>query len=178
MEELVLRAKNGDADAYTQLILEIKNDLYKICKTRLTDDNEIEDMIQDTMIQTFKNIKKLKDPNKFKFWVIKILINQCNHYYRKKNKRKIINIEDDFNNFENELFTNNIENIESDMAFYQLLNNLKYEERIIIILYYSEQFTFKEISQILKINENTVKTRLYRAKENIKNQWEGEIKNG
>ena len=178
MEELVLRAKNGDADAYTQLILGIRNDLYKICKMRLTNDDEIEDMIQDTMIQTFKNIKKLKDPNKFKWWVIKILINHCNHDYRKKNKRKIVNMEDDFNHFENELYSNNIETIESDMAFYQLLSNLKYEERMIIILYYSEQFTFKEISQILKINENTVKTRLYRAKEKIKKQWEGEIKNG
>ena len=178
MDELVLRAKDGDADAYTQLILEIRNDLYKICKMRITSDDEIDDIIQDTMIQTFKNIKKLKDPSKFKSWIISILINNCNHYYMKKNRRKIVSIEDNLNDCENKLYENNIDDIESDMNFYQLLSNLNYEERIIIILYYSEQFTFKEISQILKISDNTVKSRLYRAKNKIKNECEGGIKNG
>ena len=50
-----------------------------------------------------------------------------------------------------------------------MIKELKYEERIIIILYYSEKYTTKEISNILKINENTIKTRLSRAKEKIKN---------
>lgn len=78
LKELIKRAQNGDANAFTNLILSIKNDLFKIAKTRLVNDADIEDVIQETMIETYKFIKKLKEPEKFKKWVIKILINKCN----------------------------------------------------------------------------------------------------
>lgn len=175
MEELVNKAKKGDIDAYTNLILLIRNDLYKICKTRIFDDNDIEDIIQDTMIQTFKKIKFLKNSQKFKSWIIKILINNCNNYYRIKSRNKEI----DFNySYYKELSQNNIDIVDDDINFYQLLSILEYEERIIIILYYSERFTLKEISKILKINENTIKTKIRRAKDKIKEDIEGGIQVG
>lgn len=179
VEELVLKAKRGDTEAYTQLMLEIRNDLYKICKTRIISDDEIDDIMQETMIQTFKNIRTLKDTSKFKSWIITILINNCNKLYRKKQKIRLVNIEEESSrSIKNNLISNNIENIEADMNFYQLLSNLKYEERIIIILYYSEGFTLKEISKILHTNENTIKTRLYRAKEKIKEKCKGGMEIG
>ncbi len=63
--------------AYTQLILNMKNDLYKIAKTRFINDDEVDDAIQETMIMSYKYLKKLKDPSKFKAWIIKFLISNC-----------------------------------------------------------------------------------------------------
>lgn len=172
MNELILEAKRGNKEAYTQLMMMINNDLYKICKTRLSCEDDIEDAIQETMIQTFKNIMNLRDINKFKSWIISILINNCNKIYKKRYKFKLlsfdINEKELKNKADKELCSSNIEKIEEDLDFYDLINKLKYEERIIIILHYSERFTLKEISQILKVNENTIKTRLYRAKEKIR----------
>lgn len=169
MEELVVRAKNGDEKAYTQLMLAIKNDLYKICKTRIASDDDIDDIIQDTMIQTFKSIKKLKDNTKFKSWIVTILINNCNKLYKEKQKIKLITNKFSYKQNDREiLIENNMIKSEDDMNFYQLLDHLKYEEKVVIILYYSEKFKINEISKILHINENTVKTRIYRAKEKIK----------
>ena len=169
MEELVVREKNGDKKAYTQLMLEIKNDLYKICKTRIACDDDIDDIIQDTMIQTFKSIKKLKDNTKFKSWIVTILINNCNKLYKEKQKIKLITNKFSYKQNDREiLIENNMIKSEDDMNFYQLLDHLKYEEKVVIILYYSEKFKINEISKILHINENTVKTRIYRAKEKIK----------
>ena len=165
MEELVVRAKNGDEKAYTQLMLAIKNDLYKICKTRIASDDDIDDIIQDTMIQTFKSIKKLKDNTKFKSWIVTILINNCNKLYKEKQKIKLITNKFSYKQNDREiLIENNMIKSEDDMNFYQLLDHLKYEEKVVIILYYSEKFKINEISKILHINENTVKTRIYRAK--------------
>ena len=179
MEELVLKAKKGDSEAYTQLMLQIRNDLYKICKTRVSNDDEIDDIIQETMIQTFKHIKKLRDTSKFKSWIITILINNCNKSYRKQQKLNLISIEyNSEKNIEHKLVSNNIENTEDDINFYQLIYNLKYEERIIIMLYYSEGFTLKEISKILHTNENTIKSRLYRAKEKIRLECKGGMQIG
>lgn len=64
MEELIQKAKKEDKEAFTKLILEISNDLYKIAKTRITNTQDIEDAIQETMIEAFKSIKKLKDITK------------------------------------------------------------------------------------------------------------------
>lgn len=119
MDELILMAQAGDEDAFTKMILYIKDDLYKIAKTRIANETDIEDAIQETMIETYKSIKRLKDPNKFKKWVIKILINKCNRIYRRKYK------------------------------------------------------TEKEIKSILKMNENTINTHLYRARQKIKTNYGG-----
>lgn len=166
MEELFLKAKNGDTNAFTQIILSMRNDLYKIAKTRITNDDDIEDIIQETIIATYESLKKVKEPDKLKIWIIKILVNKCNKLYRKKYKKDISINE---YNLDNYIIMNNQKNIEDDLNFYSLIKDLKYEERIIIILFYMEQYSLEDISKILKMKKNTIKTHLYRGRQNIKN---------
>ena len=170
-EQLIEKAQKGDKQAFTDLVLGIKIELYKIAKSRITNESDIDDAIQETMIELFKSIKKLRDPKKFKMWAIKILINKCNKIYKKKHKK---DISIDEYNVEKFIITNSFKEIEADINFYNLIKNLKYEERIIIILYYMEKYTTKEISKILHMKENTVKSHLFRAKKTIKIQLEGE----
>lgn len=164
MEELVKKAQNGDKEAFTNLVLLLKNDLYKIAKVRLKNDDDTYDAIQETMIIAFKSIKKLRQPLCFKSWIIKILINKSNDMYSKRNKRHIISLDevDNYKNIKNS-------DIESTLDFNFICRNLKYEDRMIIILYYMERFTDKEIGEILNLKENTVKTKRTRAKQEIKN---------
>lgn len=168
MKELIKKAQNGDKQAFTDIIMNIEDDLYKIAKTRISNEADIDDLIQDTMIESYKHIKSLKEPYNVKMWVIKILINKCNKLYKKK-YRKEISIDE--YNMENYIILNNQKDIEDDLNFYYLIKCLKYEERIIVILYYKEQFSVEEISKILKINKNTVKTNLYRARQKIKENF-------
>lgn len=165
MDELILKAQKGDIVAFTEIILSIKNDLYKIAKTRISNDDDIDDIIQETMIETYKHIKKLQDPQKFKAWTIKILINKCNKLYKKKYKK---DVSIDKYNLDNYIILNSQKDIEDDLNFYSLIQDLKYEERIIIILYYMERYSIEDISKILKLNKNTIKTHLHRAREKIK----------
>ena len=169
MDELILMAQAGDEDAFTKMILYIKDDLYKIAKTRIANETDIEDAIQETMIETYKSIKRLKDPNKFKKWVIKILNNKCNRIYRRKYKT---DISIDEYNVET-LKSNNIIDVENKLNFYDIIKILNYEERLIIILYYMEDYSVKEIKSILKMNENTINTHLYRARQKIKTNYGG-----
>ena len=170
MEELVLKAQHGDEQAFTDLILTLKHDLYKIAKMRIVSNDDIDDAIQETMIEAFNNIRKLKKIESFKPWIIKILINKCNKIYQKK-KMNEITFEEDIENY---LVHESAHLSENDMDFYLLIKCLKYEERIIVTLYYLECYTTKEISQILSINENTIKTKLARAKIKIKNNYKEE----
>ena len=170
MKQLISKAQEGDEKAFTQIIMMINDDLYKIAKSRITNEADIEDAIQETMIETYKSIKKLKDPNKLKKWIIKILINKCNRIYRRKYKN---DISIDEYNLNNSKTTNNISDIENNMNFYDIIKDLNYEERIIVILYYMEEYSVKEIKKILKMNENTIYTHLHRARQKLKMKYGG-----
>lgn len=63
MEELVKRAKVGDNQAFTELIMNIQMDLYKIAKAKIKDDDDINEAVQETIIKAYSSIKKLKDEN-------------------------------------------------------------------------------------------------------------------
>ena len=54
MEELIQKAKNGDKEAFTTIMLSLEKDLYKIAKTRLKNDDDIYDAIQETIIEDLK----------------------------------------------------------------------------------------------------------------------------
>ena len=93
MEELIQKAKNGDKEAFTTIMLSLEKDLYKIAKTRLKNDDDIYDAIQETIIEAFKSIKKLKNTEAFKTWIIRILINKTNDIFRRKKHKKEILLE-------------------------------------------------------------------------------------
>ena len=84
LSNLVKLAKKNDKEAFCKLITYIKKDLYLIAKTKLKNEDDIADVIQDTIIVCYKNIKNLRDINAFKAWAIKILINKCNKLYGKQ----------------------------------------------------------------------------------------------
>lgn len=165
MDELIERAKKGDKDAFTQIVMNNKLNLYKIARTKLKNEEDIEDIIQETMIIMYTKLNKLKDNSKFNIWLYKILINKCNERYR-KNKFKFISYKD----IENEIVDDKNTNVEDILEYENLLQTLKKEEKIIILLYYSNGYTTKQIAQILNKNENTIKTKLRRIREKLKNQ--------
>ena len=143
-----------------------KADLYKIAKARLKNDDDVFDVIQETMIIAYKTLKNLKEPLCFKVWLIKILVSKSNDVYKKKNKRNVISLEEIENFCEN--VSLDIDSIETKLDFNFICKHLKYEERIIIALFYMERFTDKEIGEILKLKENTIKTKRTRAIQEIK----------
>ena len=173
IENLVSESQKGNNDAFTELILTFKTDLFKIAKMRLICEDDVEDAIQETIIQAYKNIKKVKHPQFFKAWIIKILINQCNRIYKKSTK--VTQVE--YNEQINLSYIDNEENI-NQMDFYILIRTLTYNERISLTLYYLLDFTTKEISSILKEPEATIRSRISRAKLKLKEIYKEENNNG
>ena len=165
MEELVEKSKKGDNQAFADLIISIENELYKIARTRLRNEDDIKEAVQETIVKSYSSIKKLRNNKFFKTWIIKILINECNNIYSKTKK----------NNFEE--YNENTIKIESvnelntkidNLDFFILIDNLNYTERIVLTLFYLEEFSTKEISKILKEPEATIRTRLSRARNKLK----------
>ena len=168
MEELVEKAKNNDKLAFSKLIKSIEKELYLTAKTRLKNEDDMEDAIQETVFKCYKNIKMLRDNSLFKAWAIKILINECNNIYRRKNKNIISYEEKEMENYIS------ADNDDEKMEFELLIQDLSYEEKIILTLYYYSRYTIREISKIAKVNQNTIKGKMARARKKIKRLYENE----
>lgn len=168
MEELVEKAKHNDDNAFNELILLVQKEMYLIAKTKLKNDDDIADAIQETIISCYKNLHRLRNKTLFKTWLIKILINECNKVYKKRKKYQISYEEKDIERYlRDEDFS--LENIGFDI----LIRELNDEEQLILSLYYYSEYSTKEISKILKKNENTIRSKISRAKEKLRKQYEG-----
>ncbi len=172
MEELIDKAKKGDKEAYTLLIQSLEKDLYCIASVKLNNIEDINDAIQETMLNSYRNIKKLKDPKAFKSWIIKILLNECKKIYARKYKIK--ELLDKITIICNNKNDDDIRDIEGKIDLEKAIKRLKKEEQLLITLYYLEDLSYIEISRILNINYNTVKTKVLRAKEKLKDIIEKE----
>lgn len=167
MEELIELAKKGNEDAFTQIIMMIEKDLYKIARMRFFSEDDICEVVQETIIEAFKNLKKVRKNEYFKTWVIKILINKCNKLYKSKCKRQNF-IEWNDTNITNIYSKNTDEEVIDKLDFEILINDLSYNEKIALILYYMENLTTKQISKILREPESTIRNRISRAKIKLK----------
>ncbi len=176
MEELITKAKNGDDIAYKELIDCIKSILYRVARTRLDNEDDIYEAINETVYRAYKGLKKLKQIEFFQTWVIKILINECNRIYKRNQKQlKLIKKMEKISYIQGEKDTNPLDNIENKMDFEKLITNLNDEEKIVFVLYFYAGYDTTEISKILKESPNTIKSRLRRGKEKIYNLLEGGV---
>lgn len=166
MDELleIENAKKGSKEAFSKLIQKYEHSMYTIARARLGNIEDVNDVIQDTILDIYLHLNKLKDITKFKSWMTTILINNCNKWYIKNGKDKE-NLSYD------ELDENNIQIREDEienLSFFEIISFLDIEEKTIITMYYLDEYTTREISEILGINESTLRSRISNIRNKIK----------
>ena len=160
-EQDIALARKGDDRAFSRLIEEELLYMYRISKSILQHEADVEDAVQEAVIKAWTQLRSLKDNRYFKTWLIRILINQCNEILRKQ--KRIVLTNDNIN------FTEDYEDSSERMALKDAINRLDGEQRTVIILFYFEDLSYSEISYALGIPEGTVKSRLSRAKNKLNN---------
>jgi RNA polymerase sigma-70 factor (ECF subfamily) len=160
MDKLISDAKKGDADAFVQLMENSKADMYKTASAILRNDADCADAISETILKCWKNIRKLKSDRYFKTWLTRILINSCNDIIRKNSRTVYV---DSYEAIDKpDPSDSNKENIS------ECFGAIDESYRVILVLYYSQGFSVKEIADIMKMKENTVKTRLARGRKQFR----------
>lgn len=159
MVQLVKRAMRSDTDAFLELIECNSLAMYKVARAILGNDEDAADAIQDTILICFEKIHTLKNPEYFKTWLIRILINECNQILR---HYRNMNLQEDFPEIPRKDMSM------AEFEFKEMLSQVEEKYRIILVLYYVEGYKISEIAELLEMNENTVKTRLSRAREQIR----------
>ena len=157
---LVKRAQRKDVDAFVALMEKHKTGLYKVAKSYLRSEEDVADVMQDTVLSAYEHIQELRNVSYFKTWLTRILINHCKNLLR---QQKHCVVSEQVADSESSKAVP-----ESDREFYALIGELPEDYRMIFLLYYGEGFHTGEIAQILELNENTVKSRLKRGREKLR----------
>lgn len=139
------------------------NRLLGISMRYLSDQNTAEDVLHDSFIGIFKNIKKFKGNSALYTWLTRVVINDCLSYLRKKKRSKL--------EFRDEMEYTEVEELsEEEIAQYSceqlldLMNLLPEGYRTILCMYSIDGLTHKEISDYLKISESSSRSQLSRAR--------------
>lgn len=165
--EIVERLKQGDRDALGELYAIYGNKAlrtaYLICSDRFL----AEDVVSEVFICVYKNIGKLKETEHFRGWFFRILgraaVKICKREGRVKPTEDIGVILDRGGGVRDEYFA-----AERFKELYGEIERLSPKLRAVIVLYYFNDMSIREIAQSLGLFEGTVKSRLYRAKKELK----------
>ena len=148
---------------FTRRVLAMENRLYRISCGMLSSHQDRLDAVQEAVVRAWSRIHTLRESQYFETWLTRILINECHNIQKLRNR--IVPLESIG------------EPSYSDAGNPPLRDavlKLDEEARLPLILHYMEGYRMREIAQILKIPEGTVKTRLVRAKKQLKQLMEEE----
>lgn len=145
------------------LILAAERQMYVTAKSILKDDNDCADAIQNAIVKAFMKRHSLKNEAYAKTWLIRIVINEC--YSILRSSRKIVSLEEC-----KEVNDTYAEDKKDYGELYAAVRHLKDDLRMVVVLYYIEEFSCKEIAAILEISEGAVQKRLARARAKMKEE--------
>ncbi|CAB1057481.1 RNA polymerase sigma-54 factor RpoN [Olavius sp. associated proteobacterium Delta 1] len=168
---LVNQAREGNRSALTQLADRFQQDIFRMVFYRIRSRVDAEDITQDVFLKAFQKISSVKDAAKFRGWLFSIALNRIRDFQRKKRFRSL------FKNEDENIESHPIEKADSDQPealeqvlrkdFWRqiglILKKLPTMEREVFLLRFFDHLSIKEIAGVLKKNESTVKTHLYRA---------------
>ena len=136
--------------------------LYRVAYTILRNDDACKDALQDTALKAWEKRATLREPQYFRTWITRILINTC--YDTQRKRRRIVLVE--------EIPEPAVPPPDPTLAF--ALEALPEKLRLPLVLFYAEGMTYEEIAQALHIPLQTVRGRLHRAKGELRKELDAE----
>ena len=162
----------SNPEAFERLVNSVRTKLYKTGMAILKNDDDVCDAIQDTLISAYKYFDTLREEKYFATWITRILINKCYDIIKKNQKVSYLNKQVEIN--ENTAY---YDEYKIDSRVEKALNSIDPDLRTTTVLYYYDDFSVEEISDILNIPAGTVKSRLARAREKLYNLLKEEGEN-
>lgn len=163
---IVKQAQRRNHEAFSELVNLYLEDMYRVAIAILKNEDDAGDAIQDTILTCWEKIDTLKKSEMYKTWMTRILINHCYDILRKRMNYESL----DTCNEPSKCDEYNIE-------FKEALQSIDEKYRLPIELYYGQEFKVKEISEILSLPENTIKTYLSRGRKQLAKYYGEELQN-
>lgn len=171
----VAQARNGDPDAWDTLLRRYRLPIYIYIFQLVRNEQTSFDLVQETMVSAIRNIGMLQDDRKFASWLYRIAHQKCLQLWRRQNReghalRELGEEPDDYEENPRQMLIRE----EQRARFLELLEQLPFEQRSALVLFFVEEFSLDEIASITGTSVGTVKSRLHYAKKALRALWEKE----
>jgi len=156
--ELVVKAQSGDREAFAALATASYERLYGIARRVLRDSHSAEDAVQEALIRSWRDMRSLRDPDRFDAWLYRLLINACRDQARSSRRIAV------------EVREIDVEQLDTTDAYSQVVNRdelqrafmaLPVDQRAVLVLTHYIGLPAAEVGQILGIPTGTVYSRLH-----------------
>lgn len=171
-EQLIIqRAQKGNQDAFAVLVDEHQRYIYNLAFRLLKDENEALDLTQETFVRAWTALPNFRGQSQFRTWLYRITTNLC--YNRLPNLRRSLNdLGDDVldvipeTEFDNP--AHKFESAETRNHLYKAIDELETNYKLLITLRYQNELSYEDIAATLNLPLGTVKTGIFRAKEQLR----------
>jgi RNA polymerase sigma-70 factor (ECF subfamily) len=174
--ELVRRAKNGDKEAFASLVQRHQGRVFAVAGGILRNREDVEDIAQQAFLKAYFSLKRFDQRAAFSTWLYKITVNECWDFLRKRKVRPLV-LEADLNEEQARRYQaagevadarpDASEQLAAQERVGQLLECLEERDRTMLVLKEVQGFSVEEIAAVFELNVNTVKVRLFRARQKI-----------
>jgi RNA polymerase sigma-70 factor, ECF subfamily len=177
--ELVRRAQAEDKEAFEELVRRHQHRVFAVAGGILRQREDVEDIAQQVFVKAYFSLKRFDQRAAFSTWLYKITVNECWDLLRKKKVRPLVYesdlSEEQARQFEGSERQQNLgpdasEALEARQHIEHLLAGIDERDRMMLILKEVQGFAVEDIAQMLDLNANTVKVRLFRARRRIVSQ--------
>jgi len=185
--ELVRLSQSGNEPAFEDLVRRHQQRVFALVNGILRRPDDVEDVAQQVFLKAYLGIKRFDQRAAFSTWLYKIAVNECWDYLRKKKVRPLV--------YEADLSEEQVSRLDgivsadrppegpNDRAearelLERMLDTLPEQDRQLLLLKEVEGFSVQELAEILKLNVNTVKVRLFRARGRIMDVYKRRLSQG
>ena len=164
------KVKKGNSDAFKYLVERHKDMVFTIVLRIVRNREDAEEIAQDAFIKAFQSLGSFEGKSKFSTWIYKIAYNLSISKTRKKKYENVDideNIISDYNIFETYNEFVKLEEKEKNTILKDAINDLNYDDGLIITLFYMEENSVQEIEDITGFSKSNIKIKLFRARKQL-----------
>ena len=170
-QTLIQQAQKGSHDAFATLVDEHQRYVFNLALRVVKDENEALDLTQETFVRAWTALPNFKGQSQFRTWLYRIVTNLC--YNRLPNLRRSLNdlgddVMEDIPETKSNTPAQEFESNETRQHIYQAIDSLDAHYKILITLRYQNELSYDEIASTLNLPLGTVKTGIFRAKEQLR----------
>ena len=172
--DIIKRCQQNDQEAFRELVSRYQEKILWIAYQMVGNYEEARDISQEAFIRVYRSLPRFNLMSNFYTWLYRIVVNLSIDYLRKQKPRNRTISFEDVGEISSSVRSaeEQLESREMSQEIHKILQELPVQYRMIIILRDIEGFSCKEIGKIVKCNSNTVRWRLFRARQIFKDHWE------
>jgi len=179
--ELIRLTLDGNQSAYADLVKRHQRFIFSLALRFAKNREDAEEISQDCFIKAYRSLGSFQQQSKFSTWLYSIVYTTAMTFLRKKRvDTTSIDDEETYIQIENKPGSydeNNVENKSRSFYLSQAIAQLLPDDATIITMFYKGEQSLEEIAQVLGIEANTVKVKLFRARQRLKEKLERNLKN-